>query len=338
MQNNKFKVVVIGLGHQSLDDHIPALNSSQDAELIGVVETNKERLDSYLEKNKHIKGYNNIDDFLKYQQNIDFAIIAVPHYLHYEITKKFITKGIHVLKEKPFAISLNQAKELNEIAKNNNAKIMITMQRKFNPIYSTFLQFSDKIGRIFHIDSKYTFYTDNPHEGWRSQKELSGGGCLIDMGYHIIDLIVWYFGLPDKIFAEMTNSAKENFTYNVEDTSRIIFKYEKENRCGSIFISRVVSPKEEYLKAYGTRGNIKLERGRIERYSPGGEIQESLQREYSWPSAAQDQIEYFIKVINNEKENISSPEFHFKHLAFIEAAYKSKEEGRYINPNSLLNL
>ncbi len=335
--NTKLKVGIIGLGHQSLEDHIPAIKSSQDVELVGVVEVDREKLKSFLKENKDVKGYENFDDLLK-DQKLDFVIIALPHYLHYEITKKAILNKIHVLKEKPFAVSLTQAKKLKDLAERNKIQIAVTLQRRFNPIYSTFLQLIDKIGKPFYIEAKYTFYTDKPHEGWRGKKELAGGGCLIDMGYHMVDLLMWYFGLPDKIFAEMSSNAKEGVIYDAEDTARVIFKYEAKNIWGSLLVSRVIPPKQEYLNVYGTRGIIHLKRGKIERYSPNGELQESLKREHSWPSAAQDQIEYFIKVIRGEKENISRPEFHFNHLAFIEAAYRSKELGRYVNPKELFNL
>lgn len=335
--NTKLKVGIIGLGHQSLEDHIPAIKSSQDVELVGIVEIDKQKIKSFLKHNKNTKIYGNFDDLLK-KQKPDFIIIAIPHYLHFEIAKKAILNGIHVLKEKPFAISMAQARDLRDTAKKNNVQIAVTLQRRFNPIYSTFFQLIYKIGRPFYIETKYCFYTDKPHEGWRGKKKLAGGGCLIDMGYHMIDLLIWYFGLPDKIFAEISCTAKERTIYDAEDTAQVIFKYGKENIWGSLLVSRVIPPKQEYMNVYGTRRIIHLERGKIERYSSSGELQESLRREDSWPSAAQDQIEYFVKVIRGEKENISNPEFHFSHLAFIEAAYKSAKVNQYINPKEFLNL
>lgn len=334
--NTKLKVGVIGLGHQSLEDHIPAIKNSPDVELVGIVEVDKEKVESFLKDNKDAKIYSNFDDLLKTQKP-DFVIIALPHYLHFELTKKAILNKIHILKEKPFAISLSQARKLRNLANKNRVQIAVTLQRRFNPIYSTFFQLIHKIGKPFYIEAKYCFYTDKPHEGWRGKKELAGGGCLIDMGYHLIDLLMWYFGLPDKVFAEMSCSAKEGVIYDAEDTAQVIFKYEKENMWGSLLISRVIPPKQEYINVYGTRGIIHLERGKIERYSPSGELHESLQRKDSWPSAAQDQIEYFIKVIRGEKENISNPEFHFNHLTFIEAAYRSAQVNQYINPKEFLN-
>jgi len=336
MKKHKMQVGVIGLGHQSLEDHIPAIQSSRDIELVGVVEVDDKKLKSFLAENKGIKGYKNFEDLFS-NHDLDFVVVAVPHYLHYEIVKKAIQNKIHVLKEKPLTISLATAKELNRLAKENNVQVMVTLQRRFNPIYSTFLQLIDKIGTPFFIEAKYTFFTRAPHEGWRCKKELAGGGCLIDMGYHIIDLLMWYFGLPNRLFAEMSCVAREGIECDVEDTAQVVFEYESKRVFGSLLVSRVIPPKQEYINVIGTRGIIHLERGRIERYSPNGGLQEALQREHHWPSAAQDQIEYFVKVIRGEKKNMSNPEFHFNHLAFIEAAYESKRKNKYINPKVLLD-
>ncbi len=335
MKENKLQVGIVGLGHQSTEDHIPAVKASPDVELVAVVEVDDKKLETFLSENKDAKGYKSLDDLFK-NHNLDFIVVAVPHYLHYEILKEAIWRKIHILKEKPFVVSLTQAKELNKLAQANNVQIMVTLQRRFNPIYSTFFQLIDKIGIPFFIEAKYTLFTNSPHEGWRGKKKLAGGGCLIDMGYHIIDLLMWYFGLPDKVFAEMSHAAKENMEYDAEDTAEVVFKYETKKIFGSLLVSRVIPPKQEYINIFGTRGIIHIERGKIERLFPNGELQESLKRDHHWPSAAQDQIEYFVKVVRGEKENIGSPEFHFNHLAFIEAAYESKRKSQYIEPKILL--
>lgn len=147
---------------------------------------------------------------------------------------------------------------------------------------------------------------------------------------------MWYFGLPDLVFAETSCAAKEGIVYDAEDTAQVLFRYSKQDILGSLLVSRVIPPKTEYFDVYGTRGIIHIERGKIERRAPNGEIQEVLSREHHWPSAAQDQLEYFVKIIRGEKENIGGPDFHFNHLAFIEAAYRSKQESKFISPQTLL--
>ncbi len=335
MPNKKLKAAVIGLGGQSIEDHIPAIQFSNLVDLVGVVDNDKDKMKKFLKDNKGIKGFNSFDDLLK-KVKIDFVVISLPHCKHYEFTKKAILNGIHILKDKPLAISLEQAEELISLAEKNDVKILTALQRRFNPIYFSFLQLIDKIGKPFYIEAKYSFFVNNPDDGWRGKKKLAGGGCLIDMGYHIIDLLMWYFGLPNKVFAETSCTAKEDCDYDAEDTARVIFKYEDKDLWGSMLISRVIPPKEECIKVFGTHGIISLERGKIERYNISGEMQESLKRENGWPSAAFDQVECFIKIIKKEKDDYISPRFHLNHLAFIKAAYQSKIEGKYINPSNFI--
>jgi len=334
--NRKFNVGVIGLGRQAMEDHIPAIFSSSDVQLVGVADIDQEKLASFSRKYQDVHTYGNFEDLLRLEK-LDFVIVVVPHYLHKDVMQKAIQRKIHILKEKPFAVSLAEAKEILKLAEKNNVKIALTLQRRFNPIYYTFFQFIDKIGAPFFIDAKYTFYTNAPHDGWRGRRELAGGGCLIDMGYHIIDLLMWYFGLPDVVFSETSCAAKEGIVYDAEDTAQTTFRYSKKNIFGSLLVSRSIPPKTEYFDVYGTRGIIHIERGKIERRASNGEVLESLTRENHWPSAAHDQLEYFVKVLKKEKENITGPAFHLNHLAFIEAAYRSKIFGKPMNPQTLFH-
>lgn len=196
--NNKYKVAIIGLGHQSHEDHIPALKNFSNIELVAVCDTNKKSLAMYKRENKSVAVYENILKLLK-NQKLDFAIVALPHCEYYAVIKLLVERKIHILKEKPFAINLKEGYEIMKLAEKNNVQIMTTLQRRFNPIYTTFFQLIEKIGCPFYIDIRYHFYVNNPHEGWRGNRAMAGGGCLIDMGYHMIDLLIWYFGLPDKI-------------------------------------------------------------------------------------------------------------------------------------------
>ncbi len=331
----KFRAAVIGLGKQALEDHIPAIEAMDSVDLVAVAEIDSEKLAGFLKTHPNVQGYRDWNDIFK-NHSLDFVVIVLPHHLHFEAAKDALTHNVHVFKEKPLAISLKQGKELQKLADEHKVKISVTLQRRFNPIYSTFFQLIDKIGKPFYIDIKYTFFTEGPGDGWRGKKELAGGGCLLDMGYHIIDLLLWYFGLPDQVFAELSCDAQEHCVYNAEDTGQVIFKYAKNKMWGSLLVSRSIPPKQEYFNVYGTKGMIHIERGKIERFTASGVLQESLQRENSWPSAIQDQISYFLKVIVGEKENISDPSFHFNHLAFIEAAYQSAESHCYSEPKKFL--
>ena len=230
---------------------------------------------------------------------------------------------------------MEEALFFKRLCDENDIKLMTTLQRRFNPIYTTFFQLKDQIGEPFFVDVKYTLFVDNPHEGWRGQRDSAGGGCIIDMGYHMIDMVIWYFGLPDNLHAEFSSKAKLGEEYDAEDTASILFQYE-DGLHGSMLLSRYYPPKTEQIKVIGDRGIIEIDRGRIRRLRNNGEEAESLTREHSWPVAATNQIDYFCRIIKGEKENMGDPEYHLQHVSFIDACYKSKREGIYINPKKLL--
>lgn len=333
--HNPLKVGVLGLGKQALEDHIPALLAIDDVELVAVVDSDKEKLNQFLAKHPSIQGYTNALE-LYHAHHLDFVIIALPHHLHFAATKEALQRNIHVFKEKPFAVSLRDAREIDTLARKHDRHVSVTLQRRFNPIYETFFQLIEKIGRHFYAEVKYTLFVEHPEEGWRGDKNLAGGGCLIDMGYHMVDMLIWYFGLPDGVFAEISCRAKDHCKYTAEDSAGLFFIYKEKGMWGTLLVSRSIAPKQEYIRVYGTKGSIHLERGKIERFHTDGKLCESLQRKDSWPSAPQDQINYFIKVIKGEKPNMSSPQFHFNHLAFIEAAYESVEKKGYVDPKTFL--
>jgi len=153
------------------------------------------------------------------------------------------------------------------------------------------------------------------------------------MGYHLIDLLVWYFGLPDKVFAQMNYNSREDQVYNVEDTAKITFDYFAKKISGSLFISRVYTEKKESLTVIGTKGLIKLEKGSLTRFDTNGTQMEKLTREGSWLSAGVEQIDYFCDVLNSDKNPYLS---HFEHIAFLEACYKSQESGTFEEPKKFL--
>ncbi len=329
----RLKSAVIGLGHQGLGYHIPALRDSQFATLEAICDIDEVKLKESQDK-LEIPGFTNYIDLFN-SIELDFAIVATPHNVYRGIIEEASRRHLHIFKEKPFARNLEEALYFKRLCDKSKIELTTTLQRRFNPIYTTFFQLRDQIGDPFFVDVRYTLFADSPHEGWRGQKGSAGGGCIVDMGYHMIDMIIWYFGLPDNVHAEFSAKAKPEEKYDAEDTAFVLFSYEN-GLHGSLFLSRYCPPKTEQIRVIGDRGIIEVERGHIRRLRNNGEVAESLKREHSWPTAATNQIDYFCRVISGERENIGSPEYHLQHVSFIDACYKSKKEGTYINPKKLL--
>lgn len=333
----KLKFVVIGLGHQSLEDHLPAISHCDGSELIGVSDIDP-LLSEQIAKKYDVPFANSAKALLeKLDTKPDVALLAVPHKDYLPLVTFFAEQGIDIIKEKPFAISSKEAGEMIALARKHNILIQVTLQRRYNPIFLSFKQLINRIGKIYSIEARYTLNIDRLDNSWRSKKMYAGGGALIDLGYHYIDLIVWYFGLPDSVNCRLSTHNREGQDYDVEDTAFVSFSYNDEKEddmrvLGNLVVSRVYPEKDEGLIAYGSKGAVVLQRGKVSRINLKGEEIESLSREGGWPSAIDDQLDEFIKNIHDNKNRGSIDSQHLDHVAFIEASYASAEKHESLNP------
>lgn len=328
MLSRKYRAAVIGLGKQAKDTHIPALIESQRAELVAVCDTNQaqsERIASELD----VRGYADHVKMLD-SEHLDFVIVAAPHNAHSLIAADAAARSVHIIQEKPVALSAAEASELVHMAGAAHIEIMIATQRRFSPIYTSFFHMADSIGSPFFLDARYTMYVTEPHAGWRGSRSLAGGGCIIDMGYHLIDLMTWYFGLPASVSATLSARAVEGQVYDAEDTASLLLTW-RNGLHGAYVISRRIPPKTEMFRVIGANGIIEVIPDSIRRLTSSGEVAEYLQ--YSCPSAssASAHITHFCKVLAGECENVSSPLSHLSNMTLIDACYESADKGTTID-------
>lgn len=333
-------IIVIGLGHQSLDDHIPAIKESSKLNLAGVVDINEE-VAKKIGDSEGVPYAKDVSTLLgSLDKKPDCALVAVPHNGYMVIIETLAREGIHIIKEKPFAVSVEDAKTIKKLIEDNNITLQVTLQRRFNPIFRSFEQLLGRIGKIYSIEARYTMNIARLDEGWRASRLYSGGGALIDLGYHYIDLIVWYFGLPDAVTGKVSTGNRDSQVYDVEDTAFLDFSYndndeDRERVLGSLVVSRVYPEKEESLTAYGSKGSVEVSRGRVFRRDVNGDEIESLTRAGSWPSALVDQLEEFANNIKSGAHNGHVESRYLQQVALVAAAYRSAEEHTFINPYTI---
>ncbi|GLY53592.1 hypothetical protein Lesp01_72480 [Lentzea sp. NBRC 102530] len=312
---------------------MPGLLDSEAAELVAVCDSNGDVLREQQFK-LHVPGYTDAEAMFA-AEDLDLVVVCTPHNEGRHVVEAAAANGIHVLKEKPFATTIAEAQQLADLCEMSGINLMVTLQRRFNPIYTSFTQLADQIGVPFMVEAAYTLHTPDPSEGWRGSTQHAGGGCIIDMGYHLIDMLLWYFGLPDRVLADMSVGARPDRQYDAEDTALIHFSYES-GLYGSLLLSRFIGPKSEQIRLIGNKGIVHLERGRIRRLTNDGQVVESLSREQAWPSAAASQINHFCRVIEGLRPNVSGPRENLAHLSFIQSCYESARTRSYVNPKELL--
>ncbi len=342
MGDKILNIIVIGLGHQSLEDHLPAIHTSKKYNLVGVIDIDKKHAKKIAKEYNVVFAQTYSELKSKIDIEIDVALIAVPHSEYLKIIREVAADGIDIIKEKPFAVSLKEALELKNIVEQNNISLFVTLQRRYNPIFKSFEQLVKRIGKIYAIEARYTMNISDLASGWRAVKDVAYGGALADMGYHFIDLIIWYFGLPDSVTCKVSTGNRANQQYNVEDTVFVDFSYndiaEDDKRIlGNLVVSRVYPRKDEYLVAYGSEGSVSVKRGELIRLDVAGQEVEHLLRLGGWPSAIIDQLEDFYEKIISKGYKGKIIEDYMEQVSFLEASYISAETHKAENPIKYFN-
>ena len=180
-----------------------------------------------------------------------------------------------------------------------------------------------------------------PDFGWRGSLEKCGGGALLDMGYHTVDMINWLVGLPDEVYSMTGKSARPHtpHPYETEDSAITLLKYSN-GTMGYLLNSWVSSPKEERVILHETEGVLEADWSGLSLYTPQGDVVEHVKKEdvetspnYPYRS----QLEHFAAaVLENKVDYLCSGRENLKNMALIEAAYRSADTGRPQSPKRIL--
>jgi dTDP-4-amino-4,6-dideoxygalactose transaminase/predicted dehydrogenase len=326
----KMNIAIVGLGARGFK-YAEAVSHERcrNAQLVAVCDPMIKDSHEKLAKFK-VRLYDNLDSMLA-REAIDIAIVALPHHVYLEVIEKLAKHKINIIKEKPFATSTAEAKAIDKIIREYNVAMMIGVQRRFDPHYQVFKQMIGKIGKVSHINGKYTMNIPELGDGWRAKKALSGGGALLDMGYHLVDLLIWCFGVPDDITLSKTQGSKANQQYDVEDSVFLNFEYFAKSKnldekaIGSFFISRVTHSKKESMTIQGQRGCIKLKPNKMEVFDLHNQLLYTSVRETAIVDASIiNMINHFVGFLQGDFPKLKSNyTAHYKHISLIEAAYRA---------------
>jgi predicted dehydrogenase len=329
----KKRVVVVGLGNYSLTMHIPALKASKKAELIGVMSSDPNDIDLYA-KQFNVPGFTDLSTCLD-NLRPDFVILAVYHNQYLPLVKEAAKRGVHILYEKPFGFDLAESKKIVNIVAKSKLHMQIGVQRRFAPDFIAFAKQVSAMQDKYFFEVNYSVAFQYPHSGWRGKKAIAGGGSIMDFGYHVIDVLLWNFGLPNGIITEISWKAKPDKIYDTEDTATFLLRYKPREFYGNIILSRIL-PRKEYYKVIGSQEMVEYDNGVVRVSTIQGKVLKEKSFKVSKVETVKKEIDYFCDVIDNKVKPISTPVDHLAHMAMVTAAYNSEIQGKYIDPHRYL--
>lgn len=332
----KLKTAIIGCGNIS-GVHVNAINKSNKAELVAVVDIIEERAKkaAKLHDCKYFTDYRDLS-----KMDLDVVHICTPHFLHYPMAVDMLESGFNVLVEKPLAITVKQAAEMIETAAINGQRLGVVYQNRFNENALLVKKIiAEKIyGNILGIRGFLTWCRDKKYyqqDKWRGYYKTEGGGVLINQAIHTLDLLSWFVGDVRAIKGHVDTRVL-NDIIEVEDTAEATIYYEN-GVVGLFYASNCFatnSPVE--IEISFEKGSLKLIGDNLLITGDGKEYynmkKKSSKYKSYWGNGHLKLIEgFYSDIIEDKEENIIKGEEGLKTLQLIEGIYTSSRTGnKYI--------
>lgn len=191
----KLKIGIIGTGNIA-QQHASGYQLLEDVEIVACCDLNRDRAEEFAKRNNIPAVYASYDEMLA-KAELDAVSVTTWNNAHMPASVAALNAGKHVLVEKPMAMNAEEGRIMKEAAEKNGKLLMIGFVRRFDPktdIAKEYIE-SGEVGDIYYAKTKCTRRCGNPL-GWFADKSLSGGGPLIDLGVHMIDLARYLMGKP----------------------------------------------------------------------------------------------------------------------------------------------
>lgn len=247
---------VLGAGGIADRRTLPGMMLAENAELIAVMEIDADNAERLRAKYNAKRTYTGDEELLN-DPEIDAVYIASPVVLHARQAKLAADRGKHILLEKPLAMTADEAQEVVDYCTGKGVLIAAGFMMRYGAYVQAMKRAIEegKIGQLVSSDAFFTcWYPDMPG-AWRQQKKHSGGGSLMDMGVHCIDLIQYVTGSRVKQVAAMHDTM--TFKYEVEDSSTLLMRLENGALCTVQSNFNVPDEAAKWrLEFFGTKGRL----------------------------------------------------------------------------------
>ena len=256
MADKRVRFGVIGVGGMG-SGHCNMIPKIPEAELACVCDTNPETLAACVSKHG-VPGFSNHIELLE-SGLVDAVVIATPHYFHPPIAEDAFKRGIHVMSEKPLAVTVSAADRMIAAAKSSGLKFGVMYQMRGFPesVAARKVIESGIIGEIYRTNLVMGWYRSQAYYdsgGWRATWSGEGGGVLINQAPHFLDLFTWLGGLPTKVTGQTRTRLHE---IEVEDEAFATLEYAN-GAHGYLYASTTEVPGHTMLEICGDKGKLVL--------------------------------------------------------------------------------
>ncbi len=355
----KLKIGIVGCGSIFGGAHFPGYLNMDNVEVVAfcdiIVERAEKFAKEYAEKKNLDKTpavFEKYEDMIK-MEGIEAVDICTPNYLHPIVAIAAFEHGLHVICEKPDAPTVAEAEAMKAASEKAGKVLMVIRNNRFRPTMKYLKERveSGKMGEIYAARCGWQRRRGAPPLGsWFSNKKESGGGPLIDLGVHMIDLAMWIMGNPTPVsvtgstYQKFGNASHRSYPkkgadaiFDVEDLAMAFVRFDN-GACLQVEVSWASNVKKEDVfielrgdkegAAHGNRTDHMLKI-----FGQDGEYCTDLTpyiHDQFAPPAHEGNLRHFVDVINGDAEPIFEPQQGVNMVKILNAIYESAETGREV--------
>ena len=355
---DKLRIGVVGTGNIFSSRHCPAwakMEKEGRVQVVALCDIVPGRADKYTQYFENARTYVDYKEMLEKEQ-LDAVDICTPNFLHSIIAVDALNSGRHVFCEKPDAVSVAEAQKMKDAAERSGKMLMVMRNNRYLGVASFLKQYilDGNMGEIYAARCGWQRRRGIPGKGgWFTTKAKSGGGPLIDLGVHMIDLSMWLMGSPRPVavtgctytkFADsdVSDSTESRFgekdaqgTFDVEDLAMGFIRFEN-GACMQIEFSWAsnIDKERRFFELRGTKSGAKWDNvsdqlgiyteayGQTADYLPRIQCNEEHIHEAN--------LIHFVDVLEGKAQPMFVPQQGLDMVKILEAMYKSAAEGHEV--------
>jgi predicted dehydrogenase len=330
--SSKIRYAIVGLGHISQVAVLPAFaHARKNSELVALISSDPKKL-RVLGKRYGVSLLGSYEDIgeLCSEGMVDAAYIAVPNHLHLEMTRTVAKLGIHVLCEKPMAMTVRDCESMISVTEENDVKLMIAYRLHFEEANLDAIQRIRK-GEIGEPHVFSSVFCHQVREGDIRTRKETGGGALYDLGVYCVNAARYLFGAEPKEVSAVQLVGTEPRFAEVDATTTALLKF-PDDRVAQFTVSQGAADIGEY-RVVGSKGDIRLDPA----YEYAGDLKEYVTidgktKNKTFPKSDQfaPQLVYFSECILHDRKPEPSGEEGLADVRVLEAIAEAARTGKSV--------
>jgi predicted dehydrogenase len=255
---------ILGAGNVAIEGHLPGWLAREDVAIVAAADPRPAAREALAERLWNLRLYETADELLS-REALDFADICAPPAMHAGLIAAALEKGLHVLCEKPLVLAADELAPLREIALRKDLALAAVHNWRHAPILAAAqtLLAEGAIGEVRFCrwetlrEKPAAAAGDTGQTNWRVDPAVSGGGILMDHGWHALYVVRgWLPGAPRRVSGRL--STRRHREWPIEDTAEVFLECGGGERA-EILLTWAADERRNRATVQGTRGTIRLD-------------------------------------------------------------------------------